>query len=298
MKALLSLIVLIIIAGAAWLYLVPKSGAPGAQTPTAVATFMCDSGKTITASFFSGPAKPPANPGEPPIPGGSVSLVLSDGRSMTLPQTLSADGARYANSDESLIFWNKGRGATITEANVPTYSGCLEIMPDPGGLQQVYENGTEGFSIRYPNGYTVDQNYKYQELGPGKDIGGVKFTIDPSIATGTNLSSDTYLSVEEIPQATSCDAAMFLDSGSMRSNATTTTIDGTEYSVASSTGAGAGNRYEETVYALPGTNPCVAVRYFIHYGVIENYPAGAVQQFDEAALKSQFDAMRKTLVTQ
>ena len=76
----------------------------------------------------------------------------------------------------------------------------------------------------------------------------------------------------------------------------TITDNGTIYSVASSTGAGAGNRYEETVYALPGTNPCVAVRYFIHYGVIENYPAGTVQAFNQPALLATFDAIRRTLV--
>ncbi|HVS79986.1 MAG TPA: hypothetical protein VHF05_03315, partial [Candidatus Paceibacterota bacterium] len=78
--------------------------------------------------------------------------------------------------------------------------------------------------------------------------------------------------------------------------AKTITENGTDYSVASSTGAGAGNRYEETVYALPGTNPCVGVRYFVHYGVIENYPAGAVKEFDRQSLLSTFDSMRKTLI--
>jgi hypothetical protein len=36
-------------------------------------------------------------------------------RMVRLKQTLSADGARYANSDESLIFWNKGNGALVLE---------------------------------------------------------------------------------------------------------------------------------------------------------------------------------------
>ena len=61
------------------------------------------------------------------------------------------------------------------------------------------------------------------------------------------------------------------------------------------TGAGAGNRYFETVYAISGSSPCFAVRYFIHYSVIENYPAGTVQQFNEPALVSQFDSIRRTL---
>ena len=63
-----------------------------------------------------------------------------------------------------------------------------------------------------------------------------------------------------------------------------------------STGAAAGNRYEETVYTLPGTNPCIAVRYFIHYGVFQNYPAGTVREFDQQALLASFDAIRHTLV--
>lgn len=132
-------------------------------------------------------------------------------------------------------------------------------------------------------------------MGPGKDIKGVQFTIDPSIATGTNLASDSYLSVEELPQIEHCSATLFLDTGA---KAATTTDSGTEYSIASSTGAGAGNRYLEWVWALPGTSPCIAVRYFIHYGAIENYPKGAVHAFDKESLLLQFDAMRRTLMLQ
>jgi len=62
------------------------------------------------------------------------------------------------------------------------------------------------------------------------------------------------------------------------------------------TEAAVGNRYEETVYAMPGTSPCVAVRYFIHWTIIENYPPGAVTAFDRQALLDRFDAMRGTLV--
>ncbi|HUX35628.1 MAG TPA: MliC family protein [Candidatus Paceibacterota bacterium] len=90
------------------------------------ATYSCDGNKTITASFYRGVNVPVPQPGEPPIPGGSVDLKLSDGRSMTLPQTISASGVRYANPDESFIFWNKGNGAFIMENNVETYSNCVE----------------------------------------------------------------------------------------------------------------------------------------------------------------------------
>ena len=258
------------------------------------AHYQCDGGKTIDAEFYSGGPAPQPVAGQPPVPQGSVQLTLSDNRAMTLAQTLSADGARYANKDESFVFWSKGNGALVLENNQQkSFTGCIDVQSDPGGLPQVYESGQNGFSIRYPQSYTVDSNYVYQEMGPGKDIHGVKLTIDPAIATGTNLGTDSYVSVEQmaIASTSKCTASKFLD------NATASILnDGTtQYSYASSTGAGAGNRYESQVFALPGTNPCLAVRYFIHYGVIENYPAGLVQQFNHDALTAQFDAIRKTL---
>ena len=158
----------------------------------------------------------------------------------------------------------------------------------------LYKNASMGFSISYPTGFTVDASYAYQALGPGKDIKGVKFTIPSSLSTGTNLSTDTYISVESIKGAiNSCSAEIYLNSP--KSNGF---IDenGHRYSVATATDAAAGNRYEETVYATPTATGCLAVRYFIHYGVFENYPAGTINQFDKQALLNKFDAIRHTLV--
>ncbi|MDR3519516.1 MAG: MliC family protein [Candidatus Pacebacteria bacterium] len=94
--------------------------------PINTVSYSCDAGKTIVAAFYQGVAKPVAA-GDMPIPTGSVVLKLSDGRSMTLPQTISADGGRYANKDESFVFWSKGNGAFVTESdpNIQTYSNCV-----------------------------------------------------------------------------------------------------------------------------------------------------------------------------
>jgi len=54
-----------------------------------------------------------------------VQIKLSDGRAYTLPQVISADGGRYANADESFVFWNKGNGAFITENGKNTYDNCV-----------------------------------------------------------------------------------------------------------------------------------------------------------------------------
>ena len=165
----------------------------------------------------------------------------------------------------------------------------------PATQAQTYSNSQESVTLNLPNGYTVDSAYTYQELGPGKDINGIKFTIPAALATGTNLGSDSYISVENIPKITTlkCVATLFLDGGI---NMKPVTDNGVTYSYATSNGAAAGNRYDETVYAFESGTSCMAIRSYIHYSVFENYPPGTVTQFDEASIVSQFDAIRHTIV--
>jgi membrane-bound inhibitor of C-type lysozyme len=86
------------------------------QQETAKVTYACDASKTIVATYYTGPSQAvQASSTTPPTPNGSVALTLSDGRAMTLPQTISGSGIRYANADESLVFWSEGNTAFITE---------------------------------------------------------------------------------------------------------------------------------------------------------------------------------------
>ncbi len=82
-----------------------------AEEPIATATFVCAAEKSIVAKFY---------PDE-------VALTLNDGRDLALPQVISGSGARYANADESIVFWNKGDTAFLTEGaddNI-TYKDCV-----------------------------------------------------------------------------------------------------------------------------------------------------------------------------
>lgn len=92
-----------------------KSTAPAA-TPAAatriVARFTCAAGKSIDATFINARSN-------------SVQLVLSDQRKMTLPQSVSGSGARYANSAETIVFWNKGNTAFLQERGKTTYADCV-----------------------------------------------------------------------------------------------------------------------------------------------------------------------------
>ncbi len=258
-------------------------------------TYLCKDNKRIIASFYEKPVNTTPLPGEPPIPSGRVELALSDGRYLTLSQIISADGVRYANDDESFVFWSKGNGALVLENNEQKdFQNCIRIVKNPGGLPNAYLDAERGFTLRYPADYLVDSNYKYEGLGPDKQIEGVKFTIPESMATGTNLSSyDTGVSIEVIPTVENCNANLFLGSNI---KAQTITDNDREYSFVSRTEGAAGNFYDEQVWAFSGTNYCIGVRYLIHYTNIENYPTGTISQFDKNALLEQFDKIRRSLI--
>ena len=160
---------------------------------------------------------------------------------------------------------------------------------DPAGWTRYT---SAGFSIAAPPGWTADASHDYQALGPGKDIHGLALTIPADLAKGTNLSTGSYVAVETLPGATTCTAAAFLSDSIA---APSVTENGVTYSVATSSDAGAGNFYDETVYAVQGSSPCTAVRYFIHSTNIGNYDPGTIKAFDGKALVAQFDAIRMTL---
>lgn len=67
-------------------------------------TYECENGGSAHAVFYAD----------------KVTLMLSDGRTYNLPHVISGSGARYANDDESFVFWEKGPTVSITE---PTEDG-------------------------------------------------------------------------------------------------------------------------------------------------------------------------------
>jgi hypothetical protein len=169
-------------------------------------------------------------------------------------------------------------------------------------LKRTYRDAEYGFTLTLPTDiaqdksatqYSVDTNYTYPAMGEGNTIAGVKFTIPTKVAEGTNLSNDSYISVEHVPRKETCEASMFLYGA--QASAYPLTEGVVQYEVASTTDAAVGNRYEETVYVRTDTSMCIAVRYMVHYAAIENFPAGTVQPFDRMALLSEFDGIRRTL---
>ena len=98
-----------------------KAGEPGASSAVpapsivpsgnilAAASYSCPNNRYISALYYDG----------------GVRIILSDGREYSLPHAISADGARYANADESFVFWNKGTGAFTMENGKMAWDSCV-----------------------------------------------------------------------------------------------------------------------------------------------------------------------------
>ncbi len=171
--------------------------------------------------------------------------------------------------------------------------GIIKQEPEIQDFPKLYESLKYKFSIYLPKKYTIDEDYKYAFM-PDNSISGVSFAIEEDDYKGTNLSKDSFISVENISDTNiSCAVESFLDnviySGIIEEQ------DNHIFAVASSTDAGAGNRYEQTVYVTPVEGGCSAIRYFIHYGAFENYPIDTIKEFDRQKLLNKFDAIRKSI---
>ena len=75
----------------------------GSHADATEAHYACNGGTKVTAQF-----SPPGTAM------GRVALTFENGQTVVLPQVMSADGGRYANSD--VEFWIKGREASLTHS--------------------------------------------------------------------------------------------------------------------------------------------------------------------------------------
>jgi hypothetical protein len=182
---------------------------------------------------------------------------------------------------------------TLSLAFVAVMLSGFAQSVERGGSWQSFRDTHRGYAISHPRDWRVDTAHDYTALGPGKDIHGVAFVVPSGLAKGTNLSDSSYLAVEWLPDAPGCTADLFLDDAD-QGGPQRVQDGGMRWSVAHGSDAGAGNFYEETVYAVADAKPCIALRYFIHSTNIGNYDPGTVKPFDRRKLVATFDRMRRS----
>lgn len=233
MKEILTLVFLVLAAlvfgaGVLWWFAFGSHNIEKA-TPISTVVYQCDEGRFISAAFYEGAPAPAPAPGEPPVPVGSVELSLDGAASTTLAQTISASGIRYANTDESFVFWSKGDEALVMRNNAmdSVYTHCHT------------ETGYEGWSTATANGVT----FKYPNPFPGSYISATNWPPEVAKLTEAYACAFTTSSVAGAPQSVE------------------KTIQGATYCVTTSSEGAAGSTYVTSFYKTGGLQATFVLRY-------------------------------------
>ena len=173
-------------------------------------------------------------------------------------------------------------------------SGSIEDIsmdiPDGYSLYTIRNKGVELF---IPDNFRIEDTYSYDLISSENKPTWVAFYVSPDETNDTNLSQDSYFSVE-FTDNTTCEVKDFIDTQMYSNQSSGTDENGNEYLLVSWEDVWAWNRYEQSLYLYDKEEECLAVRYFIHYWVIENYP-DTVKEFDKNALINTFDISRESL---
>lgn len=188
------------------------------------------------------------------------------------------------------VLVNEEKPVSVAPSPLPIPS--VEPSPTQINFKTYISPENYHFTIKYPTDSKVDENYKYKLLGPDLEISGVSFSIPPSLVNGTNLSKDSYISAEISERV--CGANNFLDTNAHEM--TNEVINGTTYSKATLSDAGAGNFYQETVYSVRATwnrNVCYALRLFLHSNNLSvlNESNPSIKHFDQDKIEQLFKDM-------
>ena len=137
-------------------------------------SFSCKDNKNIQALIFKDKAE----------------LNLSDKRNLLLIQGLSASGVRYTNSDESIIFWNKGDTAFIQEGNTETFKDCIVV---PANILKNKPTSTQMANPASTNCLKVGGNLKIAKRGDGGEYGLCYFEDNRACEEWALMSGDCPL---------------------------------------------------------------------------------------------------------
>ena len=263
-----------------------QQGAPGA-VPSSV-TFYCGAGNSFKATFATS----------------SATLFFPGGESYTLPQTLSGSGIRYeaTTSSANLLFTSEGDTGSFTNSASTTdfrYRTCMaaNVAPSNTSGYDTYTNLGKTFTFTFPTNFSAagtEPGY-----GPGWSVAATttgmvlaKIAVPMNFEPGTNFGGAWFtVGTSADPSAV---ATCLMNPMSDQSTAAQVMLGGIPFTELKFSGAAAGNRYDTTSYRTVRNNQCYAVEYTIHYGVFENYPAGAVKKFNEVKVQNALDKVARS----
>lgn len=175
--------------------------------------------------------------------------------------------------------------ATTTTADLP------EIIP--GTPSVMYQDPQYGFSIYYPS-TTILKSTGFDGFLPLTQTPVIAFTLSRGLFQGTNLNeAGVYIGATTTPSiVSSCTEPS--SQGDETEASSTATVNGTAFNVFDSTGAAAGNIYQEKTFRTVENGTCFELVEMLHSGQLANYPAGTIVAFDQAQFSGILEAMVDT----
>lgn len=149
----------------------------------------------------------------------------------------------------------------------------------------VYESVSGRFSVSHSSDLTVATTIANDQFGSS-----VSFLFPASLISGTNLSADSRISIEE-KTTTDCLPTSFIAQpmiGDDDDAIKTETVSGKTYSTFGFSDAAAGNRYDTSIYSIAKGGQCYGLQLFLHSTNIGNYDPGTVREFDNAKVQAYF----------
>ncbi len=252
-----------------------------APVVTATADYSCAEGKAISAQYTAS----------------SALLALSDGRTLDLPQSASADGARYAN--DTVSFVTKGAQAFLQENGDTTFSNCLTgTMNEVSGIKS-FTDRSNTFSFSYPSNFILaggDIGYTARWKANTDDTLGMMLA---TVQTPKDYMPNTNFGEATFSVGTSSDEKAvkecLVDSSGLGAKKSTVAINSVPYTKLVTTDAGASNRYQTTSYRAVQNGQCYAIEYTVHYAVLEAYPVSSgIKSFDSKKITAALEGIAQS----
>ncbi len=168
------------------------------------------------------------------------------------------------------------------------------ISPTPGPVKPVslvtYRNDEAGYTVQYPKDFFVNESGK-NPLNSNESFYGIFFNFPSSFTLGTNLSKESYISIETKAEV-ACTPSDFTYTGEGPiSKSLSLQSDGISWTGKAGSDAAAGNYYTETIYTTMHNKTCYGAKLFLHATNVGNYEPGTIREFDQDAIDTIFKGM-------
>jgi hypothetical protein len=204
-------------------------------------------------------------------------------------------GSNYGSNSTSVAsITSTTTTSTITQEGSEYYSNPAEW--------QMYSDTSGGFSIEYPIDFNTDEpatvtsstDWLENNVPQAPGFKAFTLTIPSAFDPQTNLI-DATLTVGYSSNKSALADCLIAQNGEATS--TPQTIDGTDFTVFTSSQGAAGSTYQTTSYRTMHGGSCYAVEYTIHSAQIANFPSSYnLQPFDQNQVTSVLDRIVGTFM--